>query len=178
MTLIKIKLEDLSLQDALDLAILVEQEAQERYEEFNRQIGSIRPGDAGEFFSQMARNEAQHGAELKKKRSELFGYLPSRMSLEKLYQYQNIEAPEFDRAHSFMSTKQALLIALDSEQKAFEFFDRSARLVTDESVRTLFNELKQEELHHLSMVKAIIDKTIDDDQPEVDKDNVDEPSGL
>lgn len=178
MNLIKIKLEDLSLQDALDLAILVEQEAQERYEEFNRQIGSSRSGDAGEFFSQMARNEAQHGAELKKKRTELFGNLSTRMSLEKLYQYQNIEAPEFDRAHSFMSTKQALLIALDCEQKAFDFFDRAAHLVQDESVRSLFNELKQEELHHLRMVKSIIDRTIEDEQPEVEKENVDEPSGL
>lgn len=178
MTLKKISLEELNLQDALDLAILVEQEAQERYEEFARQVGSIRAGDAGEFFLQMAKNEAQHGAELKKKRTELFGDTPTRMSFEKLYEYQNIEAPEFDRAQSFMSTKKALNVALDSETKAYEFFDHAAKCVQNESVRSLFNELKQEELHHQSMVKAIIDRTLDDESPEVDSDNVDEPSGL
>lgn len=178
MTPKKINLDELTLQDALDLAILVENEAQERYEEFTRQIGTIRPGDAGEFFAQMARNEAQHAAELKKKRSELFGDAPTRMNLEKFYQYQEIEAPEFDRVQSFMSTKKALLVALQCETKAFEFFDRASKCVQDDSVRQLFNELKLEELQHQTMVKAIIDRTVDDDSPEVDSENVDEPSGL
>lgn len=174
----KISLLDLDLKDALDLAILVEIEAQERYEEFSRQIGSSSTDDAGAFFSQMAINESKHADELKLKRKQLYKDSPSRMSLEVLYEYQEIEAPEFDRAMSFMSARNALNIALDCEIKAYNFFCKAEKEVKDESVKALFNELKMEELHHQSLVKDLINSTDGDEAPIVNPKDVDEPSGL
>lgn len=174
----KISLDELDLKDALDLAILIELEAQERYEEFARQVGTSRSDDAGAFFLQMIKNEATHAKDLKKKRKELFGEQPTRMNLEKYYQFQDIEAPEFDRAHSFMSARQALEVALASEIKAHDFFERAEKFVQNEEVKKLFNELKEEELMHQMLVRDILKTNADEDGPEVDKDEVDEPSGL
>lgn len=174
----KISLLDLDLMDALDLAILVEIEAQERYEEFSRQIGSSAPDDAGAFFSQMVINESKHAADLRLKRKQLFGDSLGRMTLEKLYEFQEIEAPEFDRAHSFMSAKQALLVALASEVKAYEFFEKAEKTVSNLEVKALFKELKEEELHHQLLVKDLISSTPGDESPLVYSSDVDEPSGL
>lgn len=174
----KISLLDLDLKDALDLAILVEIEAQERYEEFSRQIGTTSSDDAGAFFIQMALNESKHAADLKAKRLELFGNAPSRMSAEKLYEYQELEAPSFDRAESFMSAKKALLVALESEIKAYDFFTKAEKMVTDPAVKALFKELKEEELQHQMLVKDILNSTGGDESPLVDPNDVEEPSGL
>ena len=78
----RLDLSKLSLMDALDLAILIEEEAHQRYKSFAAQIG--RTGgvnDAGAFFESMAENEAKHGQELEARRTELFGDAPSRLSL-------------------------------------------------------------------------------------------------
>lgn len=173
-----ISLLDLDLKDALDLAILVEIEAKERYEEFARQIGSNAKDDAGSFFQQMARNETKHAEDLKSKRNELFGDAVSRMSAEKLYEYQEIEAPEFERAESFMSPHKALKVALESEIKAFNFFNKAEKEVKDPAVKELFRELKEEELEHKKMVETMLSKVKGDDSPLVDPNDVDEPSGL
>ena len=67
----------LTLQDALDLALSIEEEAKERYEEFVRQVGGGRyPGDAADMFRAMAVNEAKHGAQLAERRLRIFGKAP------------------------------------------------------------------------------------------------------
>ena len=63
----------LSLKDALDLAILVEKEAEERYQKLSGMVGGRYAGDAGDVFREMARNEARHCAQLGERRQELFG---------------------------------------------------------------------------------------------------------
>ncbi len=47
----KIDFSTLSLMDALDIAILVEVEACERYELFNSQLGHRYPDDAADVFN-------------------------------------------------------------------------------------------------------------------------------
>ena len=50
----------LSLQDALDLAVLIEEEARERYEEFAHQMRLHHTHEAARFFRFMAGNEEKH----------------------------------------------------------------------------------------------------------------------
>ena len=64
MTIKGIDLAALSLMDALDLAILVEDEARERYEEFAFQMEQHRTPEAAKFFRYMVENESKHGDEL------------------------------------------------------------------------------------------------------------------
>ncbi len=67
---ISLDLSKLSLMDALDLAILIEEEAHQRYKEFASQLGNYH--SAGKFFASMAENESKHGNELLSRRIELF----------------------------------------------------------------------------------------------------------
>ena len=140
----------LSLQDALDLAILVEEEAQERYLEFVDQMEQHHTPEAAKFFAAMARNEQKHGDELRARRRSLFGDAPSRMSRSMLW---DVEAPEYDQPRAFMSARQAMEVALVSETKAHEFFVQAIPHIVDSEVKRLFQELRDEEVLHQALVR-------------------------
>ena len=140
----------LSLQDALDLAVLVEEEAQERYLEFVDQMEQHHTPDAARFFAAMAKNEERHGAELRERRRTLFGDAPSRMKRSMLWE---IEAPDYDQSRAFMSARQAMEVALRSEVKAHEFFVHAIPHLADPDVKRLFQELRDEEVLHQSLVR-------------------------
>jgi rubrerythrin len=63
---------NISIKDALDLAILVEEEAEERYRELADNLEFHNTKDAARFFRFMMTCEAKHGEELSAKRQELF----------------------------------------------------------------------------------------------------------
>ena len=140
----------LTLQDALDLAILVEEEAQERYLEFVDQMEKHHTREAAGFFAAMARNEQKHGEELRARRRSLFGDAPSRMKRSMLW---DVEAPDYDQTRAFMSARQAMEVALRSETKAHEFFVQAIPYLEDPEVRKLFQELRDEEVLHQALVR-------------------------
>ncbi len=167
--------EKLSLKDALDLAILVEEEAQERYEEFVRQMELHHTPQAADFFRLMARNEATHGRELSERRQQLFGDQATEVERSMLF---DVEAPGFEEARAFMSRKQALEMALAAEEKAWDFFNRALPKLANDEVRALFEELREEEVEHQQLVKAEMSK-LDPEAREVDpEDYVDPPRAL
>jgi erythrin-vacuolar iron transport family protein len=145
----------LSLLDALDLAILIEDEAQERYEEFAANLHVHHTPEAAGFFTTMAGNEAKHGSELRARRQALFGHAPTRVSRDMLW---DVEAPDFDQPRMFMTARQAMDIALACEVKAFDYFDAALAHVKHADVRALFEELRAEEDEHKALVKAIMAK--------------------
>jgi rubrerythrin len=154
----------LSLLDALDLAILIEDEAQERYEEFAANLKVHHTPDAATFFTTMARNEAKHGAELRARRQTLFGDAPTRVSRDLLW---DVEAPDFDQSRMFMTARQAMGVALACEVKAYDYFDEALAHVKDADVRELFEELRAEEDEHKALVKAIMAKVPEDSAVDV-----------
>jgi rubrerythrin len=150
---VSIDFSTLDLMDALDLAILIEVEAWERYEEFAKQIGYRRPGDAASIFHSMAKNEEKHGHQLSERRQTLFGSKPLRVNRDAIF---DVEAPESGSPRWNMSPMKAFQLALDSEEKAFWFYDEALKHVTDPSVRKLFEELREEEAEHVQLVKDAI----------------------
>src|SRR5574337_363910 len=72
----KLDIPALNLQDALDLAVLIERQAEERYLMFVDLLGQRYSGDAADFFAMMARNERRHGEQLLARRRKLFGGAP------------------------------------------------------------------------------------------------------
>ena len=141
----------LTLQDALDLAISMEEEARERYLEFVRQVGGGRyPADAADMFGLMATYEAKHCADLAARRRQLFGDAPRTVTKEDL---DDAEAPDRGQPRVFMSARQAMEVALASEEKARAFFAEALRHVADPEVRTLFEELRKEEIEHARLVQ-------------------------
>ncbi len=162
----------LSLMDALDLAILVEEEAQERYEEFAAQMDQHRTPDAARFFRFMAENESKHGLELSARRAQRFSDAPRLVSRAMIF---DIEAPDYDAARAFMSPRRAMAAALASEVKAHAFFVAALPALKDAEVRSLFEELRDEEIEHQDLVKAELAK-LPLDSGLSDEDFVDEPA--
>lgn len=143
----------LSLMDALDLAVLIENEAFERYSLFAEQLGHRFPGDAGSVFRSMAKNERKHGEQLIERRQHLFGDKPASVKRDDLF---DVEAPEVGAARLNMSPLKAFQLALESERKAYAFFDEALGHVADKDVKALFKELRDEESEHVRMVEQAI----------------------
>ena len=145
-------LSKLSLMDALDLAILIEEEANQRYKLFASQLGRRGSGyDAGSFFASMAENEAKHGNDILERRMALFGKTPMKLKLDDLY---DVEAPDMGAPRQGMSTLQAFEMGLAAEQKAYDFYDKALPGITDPDVIALFTELRDEETEHVEMLRA------------------------
>jgi len=144
----------LDLMDALDLAVMIEIEAWERYKAFAEQLGHRDSGDAASIFLTMAGNEEKHGRQLIERRQELFGDGPPRIDRTAIF---DVEAPESGAPRWNMSPLKALQLALASEEKAYWFYDEALKHVTDPTVRDLFTELRDEETEHVRMVKGAID---------------------
>ena len=145
----------LSLRDALDLAILIEEEAKERYEEFADQMDIHHTPEAAKFFRFMSGNEEKHRAQLAARRAERFRDSPSAVKRTMLF---DVEAPEYDEARAFMTARAALQAALRSEKKAHAFFVAALPQLTDAEVKALFEELRDEEVEHQELVEKELAK--------------------
>ena len=163
----------LNLQDALDLAVLIEKEAEERYHWFVDLLGERYTGDAADFFAMMARNEQRHGEELATRRRALFGDAPARVTADMI---EDVEAPDSGKPRANMSPRHAMEVAMESEIKAYEFFDKALPGIKDSSVRKLFEELRDEETEHQNLLKEQMAKYPDTMAPDVDPDDVDTPA--
>jgi rubrerythrin len=155
--------------DALDLATLIEEEARQRYEMFATQLSGF---GAGTFFASMAKNEAKHGTELLERRMARFGKTPMKVKLVDLF---DVEAPDMGAAHRGMSTVQAFELGLTAEKKAYDFYDMALPGITDPEVRTLFTELRDEELEHVEMLKEAMAKLPSSASIEIENDPDDAP---
>ena len=168
----RIDFASLSLMDALDLAVLIEDEAKERYEEFAAQMDQHRTPDAAKFFRLMAVNEAKHGQELADRRSQLFGGVTPTVTRAMVFE---VEAPDYDQARAFMSPRRAMKAAMASEAKAHAFFVAALPAIQNPEVRALFEELRDEEVYHQELVKTELAK-LPPDSGLSDEDFVDEPA--
>ncbi|MBF0244054.1 MAG: ferritin family protein [Planctomycetes bacterium] len=161
----------LSLRDALDMALLIEEEAQQRYEEFAGQMETHRSPEAGRFFRAMSKNEAKHGKDLKMRREKLFPEEPHQVNSSLLW---DVEAPEYDKARAFMSVRQCMELALQCEIKAHDFFSAALEHIENPEVKQLFSELRDEEAEHQELVQKELDAL--PQTSEIDPENfVDDP---
>ena len=166
----KLEFSTLNLQDALDVAVLIEKEAEERYQLFADMLGS---SDAADFFIDMVRNEGKHGGDLAEKRRSLFDDKPSRITEDMI---EDIEAPDHGEPRPFMSARHALEVALKSEVKAYNFFDQALKGIQDPEVQKLFKDLREEELEHQMLVKEQMLKYPDSLEPDIDPNDVETPA--
>ncbi len=150
----------LSLRDTLDLAIAIEEEAKERYDEFAEQLEAHHSPEVAKFFRFMSDNEVKHAEVLATQRTELFSDEPNTADASALY---DIEAPDYDGARAFMTIQEALDVALNAEIKAYDFYHQALPSVKDDEVNALFTRLRDEEVQHQKMIKEIIAKVPDMD---------------
>jgi rubrerythrin len=162
----------LSLRDTLDLAIAIEVEAKERYDEFADQLDAHHTPEVAKFFRFMSDNEVKHAEVLGVQRTSLFGSQPSTADTSLIIE---IEAPDYDGARAFMSIQDALEVALNAEIKAYEFYRDALGSVDDEDVKELFVRLRAEEARHQEMIREIMAKLPDVDAFDPD-DFADDPT--
>ncbi|MCP3849580.1 MAG: ferritin family protein [Gammaproteobacteria bacterium] len=151
----KINYSQIKLMDALDVAILIEVEAFERYILFAEQLGHRYPEDASDVFRKMAISEKKHVDELSQKRKALFGDAPVVIQKNALF---DVEAPDVGSIRWNMSPFKAFQLVLTSEEKAFAFYNEALSFVNNDEVKELFTELRNEEAEHVEMIKEFIDK--------------------
>ena len=145
----------LGLRDALDLAMLIEEEARERYDEFADQLEAHHTPEAARFFRFMAENEEKHRRTIAARRHARFGDAPPAVTRAMLF---DVEAPDYDEARAFMSPRQAMEAALRCEEKAHGFFVAALPQIRDPEVRALLEELRDEEVHHQDLVQQELKK--------------------
>jgi rubrerythrin len=157
----------ITLRDALDLAVLVEEEAKDRYGELADQMYIHHNPEAETFFRFMQDVETKHETKLQDRRQKLFGDAPRTVRREMIF---DIEAPEYDEARATMTVRQALEAALRSEEKAGAFFEQALDATKDPDARKLFEELRAEEKEHEALVRKQMDKLPPDDGTPADED--------
>jgi rubrerythrin len=145
----------LTLKDALDLAVLVEEEACERYGELADQMELHDTEGAARFFRFMIENEEKHRSQLAERRRERFGDEATTVTRAMIF---DVEAPGYDEARAFMTVRQALGVALRAEEKAHAFFVAALGAIRDPQVHALFVELCAEEVEHQRLVRAELAK--------------------
>ena len=146
---------ELSLCDALDLAILIEEEAKDRYEELADQMHIRRNEDAARFFLRMVQVELTHERVLLSRRRLRFPKEPCRVTRAMIF---DVEAPDYHEARATMTVRSALEMALGAETKAYVFFDDALKKIEDPEVQLFFSQLRDEEKEHRHLVEAMIAK--------------------
>jgi rubrerythrin len=164
----------LSLKDTLDLAIFVEEEARQRYLEFVDQMRRHHTGEAAEFFSTMAGSERSHAERLQRRRAKLFG--DAEVTADRSL-VADVEAPDYHEVRAFMTVHRALEVALESEERAYRFYDGALGQVADEDLRALFEDLRAQELRHQRLIEEFRSRLPDPDDSDPN-DYVDEPRAL
>jgi rubrerythrin len=145
----------ISLCDAVDFAILVEEEAKERYAELVDQMKLHHNEEVTRFFERMVQVEMGHESILASRRRTLFRDQPRKVTREMIF---DVEAPAYDDARSTMTVRHALEMACTAEKKAHEFFEKALKEIRDPEVCDFFTQLRDEELEHLRLVEAQIAK--------------------
>lgn len=145
----------LNIQDAMDLAVLIEMEAQESYEELVQGIGTGDQSGVANFFKQLAETEAKHAKEIIARREALFGNAPIRVTP---LMFWDIEVPQPGVARTCLSARRAMEVALAAEVKAHDFFVQALQSAKDEEVRKFFSERINEEKDHQDALRRQIAK--------------------
>ncbi len=136
--------------DALDLAVLIEEEARQRYFEFVDLMDEVHrdPGIA-RFFALMADSEERHGQELWGRRERSYPDAPHRVDASMLF---DMEAGAYDASTAAMSPEDCLRAALEAERQLEAFFRGALGAVRDPEIRALFLALAEEEVVHQRML--------------------------
>src|SRR4029078_13346479 len=121
-------------------AIAIEREAVERYAEFAARMSDLGNEDVARLFTALARTETDHLKKLEAQAGRLA--LPATDGIEHAWlDYGATSAPARELVYRTMGPREALSIALASEQRAQALFLRVQRLPAHPAQRALAPEL-------------------------------------
>jgi rubrerythrin len=146
----------LDAMDFLDMAVQVEVEAEDHYNELITWLKDTASPEALDFFEKMAVREARHRNQIKAKRAELFGDTPSRYPDWVPWE---VEAPEdWQHVEPAVDLAKALEMSLAMESNARDYYANVIDYAQDTQVEEILVGLKAAEEEHVRLVQSEIDK--------------------
>ena len=143
---------DMSIEELLLHALVMEREAVQRYETLAKMMELVGNTKVARIFAKMSEIEAKHVAGIEERIAD--HDLPILTPSE--YRWRGQESPEnadSGRVYHLMSPHQAMSLALDCEEHAFRFFDDVVDDSIDEGVREMAAEFAAEERQHVAWVR-------------------------
>jgi rubrerythrin len=143
---------EMSLEELLLHALIMEREAVQRYKQLARMMECVGNARVAQIFAKMSKIEAKHASQIEEQIGD--HALPILTPSE--YRWRGAESPEnadSGRVYQLMTPHQAMSLALDCEQHAFDFFDDVVEDSTDEGVREVAAEFAAEEKQHVAWVQ-------------------------
>jgi rubrerythrin len=139
----------LDAQDALDVAYVIEDEAQLAYEHLADWVAGDGNTEAAEFFKRMAGREKRHKEEIASRRTELFGDVPPRHDESAPWE---AEVPDYESLGRNVTLEDAFNVAMGAETRAHDFYAEALEYVHEPKVVELFEWLKKAEVEHQRML--------------------------
>ncbi|HMO46712.1 MAG TPA: ferritin family protein [Rubrivivax sp.] len=138
-------------------ALMMEREAVARYTELAEMMDVHNNTEVAALFRKMAEYEGHHVAQILAD----MGWADDTMAPRVPGSWAGAEPPEsvpIDEMHYLMHPWHALQLALAAEQRAVEFFESLAANAQSEPVRRAAEEMRDEEVEHVQLVRSWLDK--------------------
>jgi len=136
-------------------AIAIEREAVERYAEFAARMSDLGNEEVARLFTALARTETDHLKKLEAQAGSLA--LPAIDGIEHAWlDSGSPEAPARELVYRTMGPREALSIALASEQRAQALFLRVQRLAQHPALQSLAQEMAFEESSHVALIEQAL----------------------
>ena len=135
--------------DALDIAIVIEDEAQLAYEHLADWVEGDGNAEAAEFFKRMAVREKRHKDEITERRATLFGDVPARHDEAAPWE---AEVPDYESLGREVSLEDAFNVAMGAETRAHDFYAEALDYIENPEVVELFDWLRKAEIEHQRML--------------------------
>jgi rubrerythrin len=148
----------LTAQEALHVAIFIEERNAEIYHQFAEMFAEFRDPESLEIaatFWDMANEERKHGTLLQKRYFDRYGTRPCAVTEEDIGDF--IEVPRLESGEIFTFSKlkvgrsprqMALEIAMAAEQNAVRYYTRLSEVTEDAELRDLYREFTDFEAGH------------------------------
>ena len=143
--------------DALDIAIVIEDEAQLAYEHLADWVGSDGNTEAADFFKRMAVREKRHKEEITERRAELFGDVPARHDEAAPWE---AEVPDYESLGRKVSLEEAFNVAMGAETRAHDFYAEALDYIEAPEVVELFDWLRKAEIEHQRMLAEEMERPL------------------
>ena len=146
---IQVDFSKLRANDALDMAIAIEDEGSYYYEQLADWIGDSNP-EVSDFFRRMSVRERRHHEQVVALREKLFAGKPSSHAEKVSW---GVEAPDFDSVPNDITLRQAFDVAMESETRAHDFYASAIEYAADDQIAELFEGLRASEAEHQRLLK-------------------------
>ncbi len=152
----------LTPQEALHVAIFIEERNAEIYQHFAELFTDFKNPESlqiAETFADMAEEERHHGTELQDRYFERYGTQACAVTedeISDLIEVPRLESSIFAIARSHTSrvpAQEALEVALAAEKSALRYYARLREVTTDDDLRALYFELSAFEADHTAALE-------------------------